>query len=250
MIPAAPHIQHMRRTLGITLLLLAAVFAGTGSACAAQRSDEYIICSGGPSLNEWEQFRVKDLRHDKWWGNFIRTARIRMQQIRGTTAGADVNITWLVYRSAYDKRGREDRKNYIDLIHSVRDAYNINLVWFASGQEIINYLNGGKNRRTHKISGFDYFGHSNKHCFLFDYSCDIYGASAAYLHEDQLKALRRGLFIKGAHVQSFGCHTAESMASRWKKATGVKMIGAVGKTDYGLSYKNVLPHINKGYWKR
>ena len=85
---------------------------------------------------------------------------------------------------------------------------------------------------------------------MFDYSADVSGASSSYLHETQLKGLRRGLFLKGAHVQSFGCHTGESMAKYWKKATGVKMIGAVGKTDYGRSYLNVLPHINKGYWKR
>ena len=62
-------------------------------------------------------------------------------------------------------------------------------MWFDSGQDVINYLNSGKNRRRTKLTGFEYFGHSNRHCFMFDYSCDILGASSAFLHENDLKKI-------------------------------------------------------------
>ena len=94
----APSTVKMRRTLGIFAIALLAIAGGVSTSEAAPRSDEYIICSGGPSLIEWEKLRANP--HDRYWGNFIRTARIRMQQIRGAEGGNDVNITWLVYRRA------------------------------------------------------------------------------------------------------------------------------------------------------
>ena len=247
--------RHASTRTTLTSLLLAATAALLLSSAAtttthAASPTEYVICSGGPSLFRWENLRIEDHRHDRWWGNFVRTARIRMQQLRAAPGGDSLDITWLVYRDAYVKRGAEEGRSLIDLIHSVRDAYNVNLVWFNSGQDVIDYLNRGRDRRHHKLSGFEYYGHSNKYAFMFDYSCDIAGASSAYLHENHLDQLRRGLFTKNAHVQSYGCHTGESMSKLWKKATGTTMVGAVGKTDYSLSWQGTLPHINKGYWKR
>ena len=56
---------------------------------------------------------------------------------------------------------------------------------------------------------------------------------------------------KRAVVKSWGCHTGESMSKKWKRATGVPMIGAVGKTDYSVMYRNNwLPALSKGRWTR
>jgi hypothetical protein len=243
----------MPRTLTAALALAMAMAAATlpDPAAAAERvapRQEYIIVSGGPSLGLWERYRIPEHQHDRWWGNFIRTARIRIEQLRANRNPSD--ITWLVYRPAYVKRSAEERRSLTDLIVSVREKYGVNLVWFDQGEDVVRYLNNGRNRRQHKISGFEFYGHSNRHCFMFDYSCDISGASTQYLHEDDLGKLKRGLFARDAHVQSYGCHTGESMSAKWKKATGVAMIGAYGKTDYSESWKGRLPHINSGYWKR
>ncbi len=216
---------------------------------AVMAQGEYVIVSGGPALRKWEDLRVEPLRHDRWWGNFVRTARIRMEQLR-KTYGENAKITWLVYRPAYEKRATEDGQPLIDFVKSVRDKFGVRLVWFDSGRDVINYLNSGKNRRRTKLTGFEYFGHSNRHCFMFDYSCDILGVSSAYIHENDLNKLKRGLFAPGAQIQSYGCHTGEAMAKKWKAATGTTMIGAIGKTDYANSWKGVLPHINRGHWKR
>ncbi|MGC1479129.1 MAG: hypothetical protein WA771_01385 [Chthoniobacterales bacterium] len=212
------------------LLLLTLVATPFAEAQAQAANREYIILSGGPSLHEWEKYKAAP--HDRWWGNFIRSARIRIQELR-KAHGPSARITWLVHRSSYARRGnRQDNENLISNIVSVRDKYGVNLVWFEEGAEVIGYLNQGLPRRQVKVASFDFYGHSNSKAFMFDYSNQIDSASKSWLHEDELRAIKRGIFTKDAHIKSWGCHTAESFSKAWKKATGKKMIGAVGKTDY------------------
>lgn len=213
------------------------------------RSREYIIVSGGPALREWEKYRRETHQHDKWWGNFVRTARLRMQELKKQTNGT-VNITWLVYRPGYRNRADEDGEPLISHIESVRDKYYVNLVWFDHGDDVINYLNRGQNRRAVKVNGFEYFGHSNKYCFAFDYSNEILGASKAFLHQKDLTKIERKVFDRRAYCKSWGCHSGESFSQAFKRATGVKMIGAVGKTDYSDTWKMILPTISTsgGRW--
>jgi hypothetical protein len=67
-----------------------------------------------------------------------------------------------------------------------------------------------------------------------------------------LKKIRSGAFAKGAYCQSWGCHTAEAMSAVWKKATGVPMIGAKGKTDYSnMHLRNWTVGLSPGsHWVR
>lgn len=227
--------------LALLLLLLATPLL------RAATDREFIILSGGPSLHEWEKY--KSAPHDRWWGNFIRTARYRMEEIR-KQHGPSARITWLVYKPGYVRRDqRQDSdKDVMGNILSVRDKYGVNLVWFDKGSEVIAYLNGGMPRDRVKIAGFDFFGHSNRACFMFDYSNEIDSGSKSWLHENELKAIRRGIFTKDAVIKSWGCHTAESMSKKWKQATGKRMIGAVGKTDYSvISVPGRMPVVN-GRW--
>jgi len=220
------------------------------ASAALDPNDEYIIVTGGPALLIWEQYRHPSHRHDKWWGNFVRASRLRIQQLQKTTKGA-INITWLVYRPSYETRASEDGSPLIANIESVRDKDKVNLVWFDKGGDVINYINNGKNRRQTKVSGFEYFGHSNKYCFIFDYSNGILGASKAYLHQSDLKMIKRGSFAKGAYCKSWGCYTGESFSKEFRHATGRKMIGAVGKTDYSEIWRMVLPSLSPGgHWAR
>lgn len=203
----------------------------------APEQKEYIILSGGPSLIEWEKY--KQVPHDHYWGNFIRTARVRIEELR-TQLGPDARITWLVYKTSYVTRSEQDKIDYIADINSVRDKFNLNLVYFTNSNvnssEVIDYLNSGQPRDTMKIADFEYFGHSNKACWLFDYSNNIDSASKNYLHEMMFQKLNRGIFTKDAFVKSWGCHTGESMSQVFRKDTGVKMWGAIGKTDYSQGY--------------
>ncbi len=131
---------------------------------------EYIILVGGPSMYQWEKYKA--VPHDHWWANFVRAARLRTEQLR-EQLGPDAKITWLVYRQGYEDRAKQEHQDLISLIGTVRDKLNINLVWFGPGQEVINYLNNGQPRDQLKVIGFEYFGHSNRACFMFDYSNNI-----------------------------------------------------------------------------
>jgi hypothetical protein len=116
---------------------------------------------------------------------------------------------------------------------------------------VINYLNGGQPRNAVKIASLDWFLHSNKAAFMFDYSNEIDSASKSWLHENELGRINRGIFAPKALVKSWGCHTGESMSKKWRRATGVPMVGAVGKTDYSVMYRNEwLPGLSRGRWTR
>ena len=235
----------LRLFLLTVLAFLVSLTTPGANAAALNPNDEYIIVSGGPALQHWEGYRREAHRHDRWWGNFIRTARFRIEQLKKASNNA-VNITWLVYRPGYESRATEDGQPLIANIESVRDKYSIKLVWFDQGDDVINYLNSGQNRSAVKVSGFEYFGHSNKFCFVFDYSNHILGASKSFLHQGDLKRINRKVFAKGAYAKSWGCHSAEAFCPEFRRVTGVKMIGAFGKTDYSETYKGVLPFISDG----
>lgn len=228
--------------------LLAGLFlSGTLSARAMDSpvAREYVLISGGVSLDKWE--RYKEQPHDRWWMNFVRAARIRIQEIRA--ADPQAQITWLVYRPAYERRSQEDKKDLLPLIDSVRDAYQLKRVYFSKGSEVFAYLQRGRDRSRVKVCDLEYFGHSNKACWMFDYSNFIDSSSKAWMHEDELGALSPDLFTADCYVKSWGCHTGESMSARFYQATGIRMWGAVGKTQYRT---NELPMLSTrwGRWKR
>ncbi len=234
----------------LRLMLVLAAVLGLGQAVSHAQgglnpNDEYIILSGGPALIKWEKLRREEHQHDKWWGNFIRTARIRVQQLQKASQN-QVQITWLVYRRGYAGRADEDGAPLIANIESVRDKFGINLVWYDTKAEVINYINQGKNRNATKISGFEYFGHSNKFCFLLDYGNHTLGASRCFLHQSDLARINKNAFARKAYCKSWGCHSGESFCQAWKRATGKKMIGAVGKTDYSVLQYMKLPVVSPG----
>ena len=229
------------RTRLLPFLLAVLAFAAPGliqPAAAHAQSSEYIILVGGPSIEKWEKFKTEP--HDVFWGSFIRAARTRVQQLRQTTIpiGSPTQLTLLVYRKGYVTRGRQDNRDLVGLVNSVRDTYKVNLVWFNSGGEVFNYFNGGKPRGSVKVSGFEFFGHSNRACFMFDYSNEVDSCSKAWMQEDELARLSRSIWAPKAYVKSWGCHTGESMSQKFYDATGVKMIGAIGKTTYASRIEN------------
>lgn len=227
------------------LLVLLIAFLSLQSVRAADPTREYILVSGGPSLIEWEKY--KSTPHDRWWGNFIRAARVRIQQLR-EKYGPNAKITWLVYRPAYVRRAaRQDKADLISNITSVRDKYGVKLIWFDNTRQLIDYLNKGQPRNRVKIANFEFYGHSNRACFMFDYSNEIDSASKVYLHEDELRKIHRGIFTRDAFVKSWGCHTGESMSKKWRQATGRRMIGAIGKTNYAYGHlRGWIPALSPG----
>jgi hypothetical protein len=58
-----------------------------------------------------------------------------------------------------------------------------------------------------------------------------------------------GTVVSKALVKSWGCPTGESMSKKWRRATRVPMVGAIGKTDYSVMYRNDwLPGLSRARW--
>ncbi len=228
--------------LGSNTRLFSADYRG-----GARPNTEWIILVGGPSLKEWEQYKAYP--HDHWWANFVHAARLRTEQLRAEL-GPDETITWLVYKQGYIDRGKQEHQDLLAYIRSVREKYNLNLVWFDKGAEVVNYVNSGDRdlpRSRVKILGFEYFGHSNRACFMFDYSSHVDSAAKSWLHETDLLKLERGAFVYNAYAKSWGCHTGEEMSRFWHASTGTHMIGAIGKTQYMMETLPILTSEN-GKW--
>jgi len=226
----------MKRLL-LLLILLALFIPRQAPAASVPPNGEYVLLVGGPSLMMWEKYKLQP--HDHWWANFIRAARIRTEQIRAS-AGPDAKITWLVYRQGYKDRAAQEKMDLFGFIDSVREKFNLKLVYIDKGTDVINYLNNGQPRDSFKVVDFEYFGHSNAKCFMFDYSSNIESACKSWLHEDELKQISGRDFARGAFAKSYGCHTGESMSKKFCAATGVPMWGVIGKTQYMMDELPVI----------
>ena len=226
------------------LIILCLVFTLVSQARSATAPGEYILLVGGPSLQQWEKYKAQP--HDHWWANFVHAARLRTEQLRAQY-GPDTPITWLVYKQGYLDRAKQDKQDLISFIDSVGQKFDAKIVYFRNGSDVINYLNTGQPRDTLKVSGFEYFGHSNKACFMFDYSSNVESAAKSFLHESEFTQINRKVFARKAYIKSWGCHTGEQMSAKWKSAIGQPMIGALGKTQF---MNDELPIISSpnGKW--
>lgn len=205
-----------------------------------------VILSGGVALKSWEHLRGPSA-HDNWWANFIRAATVQMDMTR--LKSPDAAIVWIVFRPAYLTRGREDGKNYISMIREQAAKRKVKLVLVDTAEQAYAAINGaGKGRE--KITSFYYFGHSNAHAFMLEYSNDIIGASTQWMHEDDLAVkINKSAFAPDARCRSFGCYTGNSMSAKWNKAIGVPMWGNTESTRYHPVSNGCLPTGN-GRWVR
>jgi len=231
--------------------LLALALTATASVAASKTpvvsaNSEYIMLSGGPSLLLWEKW--KDQPHDLWWLNFIRAAEIRIQQLKSQGVPAS-RIIWFVYQPAFETRSKQEGKNLVGEISSLSSSLGVKLKLFSRSQQVISYLNSGQPRDQIKIADLEYFGHSNKACWMFDYSNIVDSASKVWIHEDELNQLAPGIFAKDAFIKSWGCHTGESMSQKFRRATGMKMWGATGRSQYMTHELPVLADPDKSKWR-
>lgn len=206
---------------------------------------EHVIVAGGPALRKWENYRVPNDQHDRWWANFIRASTLRMAEIR-LAFGKDAALVWLVYRQGYETRGVEDSQPYTSWIAEQAAKRGATLIWFTSTADYISKINS---RPSRSVETFDYFGHSNKYAFLFDYGNEIIAASTCVLHERDIPRLRSNIFSKSSYCKSWGCHTGSSMSAVWKRHLGLPLEGAKGKTIYTGVGQGKMP-IGHGGWAR
>ncbi len=225
---------HPLRLLTFVLLL----FANLSQA-------EHVIVTGGPALRRWENYRVKQDQHDRYWANFVRASTIRMAEIQ-QAYGTAAPIVWMVYQPSYQTRGSEDRTPYTKWITEVAAKNHATLVWVRSGGDLIQAINS---RPRGAIKTFDFFGHSNRYAFMLDYSNEIMAVSTAWLHERDLGRIKASAFDRKAYCKSWGCHTGESMSKAWKRALGIPLEGANGATNYQTVSFGRLPSVS-GSWVR
>ena len=224
---------------------LARVIALAFLLLAARSHADHVIVTGGPALRKWEDYRVQVDQHDRWWANFVRASTLRMAEIR-KAYGPDAPIVWLVYQPGYQARGREDSKPYTSWIAEQAAKRRVTLIWFDGSGSFLQKLNS---RPRGSVKTFDFFGHSNRNAFMFDYGSDIMAASTAWLHERELPRIKASIFAPNAYCKSWGCHTGESMSKFWKSATGIPLEGARGPTTYTVVGQGLLPVV-KGSWTR
>ena len=206
---------------------------------------EHVIVCGGPALRVWENYRVEDDRHDRWWANFVRASTLRMAEIR-LAYGKDAPLVWLVHRPGYEVRGLEDGKPYTKWITEQASKRRATLIWFTTTGEYITKINA---RPRGSVITYDYFGHSNKYAFMFDYGSDIMAVSTSWLHERDIPRLKSSIFAPNAYCKSWGCHTGQSMTAVWKRHMGTPLEGANGKTLYTMVGQGQMPQ-GFGGWVR
>ena len=214
----------------LLLISVCLIFLGSHAVSAAENvTHEDIVLTGGPALRFMETGKVAT--HDIYWFNFVDASVLRLKDCKAKAGPGDL-VTWLVYRPAYVIRGREMGWNLLSQIEAKAKKNGVNLVYFDTKEQLIAYLNKGFDRNKVKITNFDYIGHSNKACFLFDYSCLIDTMSVAFLHVKDLKKIDDDVFAENATCKSWGCHSGELYSDKWKSRFDVPMTGAIGKTDF------------------
>jgi hypothetical protein len=213
----------------IVLALVILAVAGIVHASAQQQQREDIVLTGGCALRFMEHGKGA-VSHDVYWFNFVDASVIRLQQLKQQNPG-DI-LTWLVYKPAYARRSAEMGVNLLAQLQQKANAVGARLVYFSTKEELIAYLDRGFDRSKVKIADFDYIGHSNKACFLFDYSNEIDTMSIAWLHVKDLRLIDSHIFARDAYCKSWGCHCGEMYSKWWKYRFHVAMIGAIGKTDF------------------
>jgi hypothetical protein len=229
------------------LLIALVSFLAFGTlAASAQQTGEYVVLTGGPALRFMEHGKAAS--HDMYWFNFVDASVIRLRELKAG-APADIAVTWLVYRPSYASRSKELGMDLLSQIEEKSRTLGVRLVWFDTTDQLIAYLNKGFDRDKTKIASFDYFGHSNKACFLFDYSNTIDTMSIAYLHVKDLRRIHSNDFARNALCKSWGCHSGEMYSEWWKHRFDVAMVGAIGKTDFSHGGLPVLSNAD-GKWSQ
>jgi len=211
------------------------------------QAHDVVLISGGPALRSFEKY--KKASHDKYWGNFIDSALTRAEELKKDLKPED-EIVWLVFRPSYVSRTTEDQADYLRLIEERGAKVGLTPIYFDNKTQLFTLLRRDGSAEKPKISRLEYFGHSNKKCWMFDYSNRVDGGALEPLvvHVDDLNRISGSSFTPNAECVSYGCHSGEEFSQRWRMVVGRPMVGAVGKTDYSDGGMPKLSNGKEGSW--
>jgi len=226
---------------------LLAILCGLSFLGLPLQAHDVVLISGGPALRSFEKF--KKASHDKYWGNFIDSALTRAEELKKDLKPGD-EIVWLVFRPSYTSRTAEDQSDYLKLIEERGAKIGLSPTYFDNKTQLFTLLRRDGSKEKPKISRLEYFGHSNKKCWMFDYSNRVDGGALEPLvvHVDDLDKISGSSFTPNAECVSYGCHSGEEFSQRWRMIVGRPMVGAVGKTDYSDGGMPKLSNGKEGSW--
>ena len=222
---------------------LRVLFAAALLSCCALSPAAEVILTGGVALRSWENYRGP-AAHDNWWANFVRASTVEIGLMKQKNPNAD--IVWIVYRPSYVTRSKENQIDYIPKIQDTAKKLGVKLVYVDSADAACKAISAAGKKSP--ITSFYYFGHSNPHAFMLDYSNFIMAASKDWIHEKDLaEKIDRTIFAPNAECWSYGCYTGRSMSKFWKEAFGVPMWGNLESTRYQPVGDGKLP-VGAGKW--
>lgn len=223
------------------------ILCGLGLLGLPLQAHDVVLISGGPALRSFEKF--KKASHDKYWGNFIDSALTRAEELKKDLKPGD-EIVWLVFSPSYTSRTAEDQSDYLKLIEERGAKIGLSPTYFDNKTQLFTLLRRDGSKEKPKISRLEYFGHSNKKCWMFDYSNRVDGGALEPLvvHVDDLDKISGSSFTPNAECVSYGCHSGEEFSQRWRMIVGRPMVGAVGKTDYSDGGMPKLSNGKEGSW--
>ena len=220
------------------------LMAGCLAACSLSHGVEVVLC-GGVALRSWENLRGP-AAHDNWWANFVRASTVYIDSALAKDPSKD--ILWLVYRPSYITRGKENQIDYIARIHETASKRKIRFRFVDSADDAYKAINQSPRNKKDRVTAFYYFGHSNPHAFMLDYSNSVMAASKAWMHEKDLATkINKEIFAPDAECWSYGCYTGMSMSRYWKEAFGVGLWGNMESTRYQPVGEGKLP-AGAGKW--
>ena len=226
---------------------LSALFCFVTILPASLMANDIVLISGGPALRSHERFKTAS--HDKYWGNFIDSALARVGELR-KEIGPEDRLTWLVFRPGYVTRSQEDQQDYFKMLEERGQKHDLVPVYFDNKNQLFQLLKRDGSPERPKIARLEYYGHSNKKCWMFDYSNRVDGGALEPLviHVDDLENISGTSFTPNATCVSYGCHSGEEFSQRWRMVVGRPMVGAIGKTDYSDGGKPKLSEGKGGSW--
>ena len=226
---------------GFLVLALAALMAASHAL-----ANDIVLISGGPALRSHE--RYKPNTHDRYWANFIDSALARVEELHQELPND--RITWLVFRPGYVTRGEDDKQDYFKIIEERGGKHGLVPIYFDNKDQFFTLLRRDGSPERPKIARLEYYGHSNKKCWMFDYSNRVDGGAIEPLvvHVDDLEKISGSSFTPNATCVSYGCHSGEEFSQRWRMIVGRPMVGAVGKTDYSAGGMPKLSEGKGGSW--
>ena len=214
-----------------------------------------VIISGGINANPYDGDT-----HDTHWENFVVAGELMIKEILPTLPKDEI-VEWYVQKSSYEDRALKEKKNkdyYIKIIEDKARKLGgcVKLSWFEGASlskadkdnnldlifNKINKINGEKRSKKSLITKIVFFGHGYENMF-----CEKYKGENP-ITINLINDIDKTAFSDNAACMTYACNQAQEFIGAWAEHTGLGMVGAHGKIDYGptAGISKIEMYINHG----